>query len=194
VEHLRQEILNAQQVRSDLLKWKLVVVGALGAAGLGLAGANTAGHADLVLCAAPLASVYVDLLCRHLSLRILVIGRYLQEPEAPPEREELARYERFVERYARDLKLQGGSGAGQRPATAFDLEDWAISWSSVAVSLGVLTYGSFVIPSAVAPGAALIASGAVGFAVTLLARMSYERRERALRQGTIQRAPEPRGT
>ena len=65
-----------------MLKWKLVLVGTLGAAGLGLAGASrhTPGHPELVLCAVPFVSVYVDLLCRHLSLRILVIGRYLRRP------------------------------------------------------------------------------------------------------------------
>jgi hypothetical protein len=180
VEHLRTEILNAQQVRSDLLKWKLVLVGVLGATGLGLAGADTPGHADLVLCAVPFVSVYVDLLCRHLSLRILVIGTYLQGGPGgtKPSEPELTDYETFVEKEARELVLAEGE---KRVASAFDLEDWAVSWSSVTLSLGVLIYGVALVASAAAPAVALIASGVVGLAVTLLARVSYHRRVQALR-------------
>jgi hypothetical protein len=208
LEFLREEILNAQKVRSDLLKWKLGLVGTLGAVGLGLAGADTAGHPDLVLCAVPFVSVYVDLLCRHLSLRILVIGKYQQRSGV----EELAGYEEFVEKEARDLTLQGDpdwfvnrmraavEALGRLPeivdrpslrrhfaevhtwhGNAFDLEDWAVSWSSLTLSLAVLVYGVFVVTSAAAPGFALIASGAVGIVVTLAARTSYNRRQRAVR-------------
>jgi hypothetical protein len=201
VEHLRQEILNSQQVRSDLLKWKLALVGALGAAGLGLAGADVPGHAELVLCAVPFVSVYVDLLCRHLNLRILVIGTYLASSETAgrSERKELMEYERFVEERARHLRLPplglpagwrtpGGPGRRERrhgyegDATAFDLEDWAVSWSSLLLSLAVLIYGLFVLASSVAPAVALIASGTIGIAVTALARADYGRRQDALRR------------
>jgi hypothetical protein len=184
VESLRQEILNAQQTRSDLLKWKLGLVGALGATGLGLAGADTPGHADLVLCAVPLVSVYVDLLCRHLSLRILVVGRYLHQSGAGQrsEREDLKLYETFVEEKARQLVPQPTERREEEQRmNAFDLEDWAVSWSSVTLSLGVALYGIFVISSAVAPAVALIASGTLGLVVTMLARESYHRRQWALR-------------
>jgi hypothetical protein len=100
MERLREEILNSQTVRSDLLKYKLVIAGALGAAGLGLAGSNATGHSDLVLCTVPLACLYVDLLCRHLSLRILVIGTfYRKKGSATASSEEfrqLADYEKYV--------------------------------------------------------------------------------------------------
>lgn len=80
---LRQEILQSQQTRSDLLKWKLGLVGAIGAVGLGLAGSRVSNHADLVLCAVPLVCIYVDFLCRHLSLRILVIGVFFRTATVP---------------------------------------------------------------------------------------------------------------
>jgi hypothetical protein len=38
LEKLRDEILQTENTRSDLLKWKLGLVGAIGAAGLGFAG------------------------------------------------------------------------------------------------------------------------------------------------------------
>jgi hypothetical protein len=185
VQHLRQEILNSQQARSDLLKWKLGLVGALGAVGLGLAGANTPGHADLVLCAVPFVSVYVDLLCRHLSLRMLVIGRYfaISGVTERSEREDLARYENLVEQ-ARSLNLESwrsgeGDGTG---GDAFSLEEWAISWSSAILAVGVAVYGVGVaVSSSVPAGVALIASGVIGIAVTLLAWSNYTVRQRAVR-------------
>jgi hypothetical protein len=185
VQLLRDEILGSQQVRSDLLKWKLVAVGALGATGLGLAGAETSGHADLVLCAVPLVSVYIDLLCRHLSLRILVIGSYLGTLQGSlSERKELALYERFAER-ARRLNLNDvppESGDGER-ADVFALEEWALSWSSAAISLGVLGYGIGVwIDSSLWPFAFVFAlSGITGFVATLGARHAYRRRAAAVR-------------
>jgi hypothetical protein len=41
----------------------------------------------------PLACLYIDLLCRHLSLRILVIGTYMRGKDEDP----YAEYEDFVE-------------------------------------------------------------------------------------------------
>jgi hypothetical protein len=185
VQHLRQEILNSQQARSDLLKWKLGLVGALGAVGLGLAGADTPGHADLVLCAVPFVSVYVDLLCRHLSLRILVIGRYFAVSGARErsEREELARYENFVEQTrSLNIKSSRSDEGNRRGADAFSLEEWAISWSSGIIATGVAVYGVGVaVSSSVPAGLALIASGVIGIVVTLLARTSYTVRQRAVR-------------
>lgn len=69
MQTLREEILQAQRTRSDLLKWKLGLVGVIRSVGLGLAGSRVPTHAELVLCAIPFGCVYVDLLCRHLWLR-----------------------------------------------------------------------------------------------------------------------------
>ena len=175
-DRLREEILQAQRVRSDLLKWKLVIVGALSAAGLGLAGSRATGHADLVLCAVPLVSLYVDLLAYHLSLRILVIGGYF--------RLEAGGYEEYVQS-ARELSLpHRHRGDTQPTGSAFDLEDWAVSWSTGLLSLAVLGYGIYVAIHPAGAASALsipfLASGAVGLGVTLAAQNSYSKRLKAL--------------
>jgi Glycosyl hydrolases family 15 len=114
---LAAEIVETQKARSDLLKWKLVLLATLGAAGLGL---EKDGHpAYLLLALIPLASLYADLLCTNLNLRLIVIGTYYRTLEREP-------YERFV-------------GANRR---AFALEDWALYGSTCIVCVILLLMGS----------------------------------------------------
>jgi hypothetical protein len=84
MEELRAEILEAERSRSDLLKWKLVLVAGLGAIGIGVQ--TNSGRVPLVLIGIPLVCAYVDLLCRHLTLRVHVIGQFLRSrpPQGPP--------------------------------------------------------------------------------------------------------------
>ena len=123
MEQLRSEILEAHKARSDLLKWKLALVAALGTIGLGLT--QEIGH-PIVLVGIPLVCAYVDLLTRHLTLRIHVIGSFLRGRTGPDPALALhAEYETFVE----------------RNRSAFDFEDWALYLSSIVLSLGVAAYG-----------------------------------------------------
>src|SRR2546421_9370237 len=101
------EIIEAQKIRSDLLKWKIIVVAALGATGLGLSTQSLA-YTDLVLCCIPFVCAYLDLLCRHLSLRIRVISRpweagWLSEANPTPD----SPYTRVHERFVQAARLQG---------------------------------------------------------------------------------------
>ena len=169
METLREEILQGQRVRSDLLKWKLGLVGGLGAAGLGFAGSEGLRHADLVLCAIPPVAVYVDLLCRHLSLRILVVGTFMRTQRDDPAGATLAAYEDFARR-SRDLP-------GEKARSAFDLEDWALSWSTMAVSAAIAGYG-IVLWSRFS--AAFVISGLVGPVATALARRLFRDRFRSV--------------
>lgn len=125
METLRQEILESQKARSDLLKWKLVVVAALGAAGLGFT-SDTSAIAHVVLCFIPFACVYVDLLCRHLNLRIIVIGQFLklEKPEDPS-----GQYIHLYEKFSDQLP------------DAFALEAWALHWSSIIISILIIPLG-----------------------------------------------------
>jgi hypothetical protein len=153
---LRTEILQSEQTRSDLLKWKLGLVGAISAVGLGLAGSRAPAHADLVLCAVPIVCLYVDFLCRHLNLRIVVIGTFLaSDLVAPANQEEaselavLKAYERHVQsarRLPRRL-LRGSRGLfpkSWRWHGAFALEDAAVSWSTALLSAALIVYGAVV--------------------------------------------------
>ncbi len=78
---LRDEIVESQKTRVDLLKWKIILAATLGAVALGFEGtppsAAPFSH-EYLLCLIPLICLYVDLLCAHLNLRIMVIARYVQ--------------------------------------------------------------------------------------------------------------------
>jgi hypothetical protein len=199
---LRDEILQAEHVRSDLLKWKLALVGAIGAAGLGFAGSREIGGADLILSAVPLVCLYVDLLCHHLSLRILVIGSFLRTPrggqptEASEENTEaavLADYEKHAAEMrtlqlsppslrdrARGLKVSARL-LTQRKVSAFDLEDWALSGSTLVLSLLVFAYGIVVwIEKGDVQSVAFLISGVLGIAVTILETISFSDRFHAV--------------
>jgi hypothetical protein len=170
MEKLREEILQAQRARSDLLKWKLGLVGVIGSIGLGLAGSSSSKDSALVLCVLPLVCAYVDLLCRHLSLRMIVIGTFLRSDEGGIGSEEGAvfvRYEGFV----------GEVRDGPDP---FALENWAVDYSTRVVSLFVLAYGVVILAKGSALAAVFFVSGLVGVAATWWAGREFRRRQRAL--------------
>jgi hypothetical protein len=129
---LRTEIVESQKARIDLLKYKLLAVAALGAFALG------AGHGDgssmssmyiYSFCFIPFVCVYIDLLCFHVSLRILVIGTYLQSACADP-------YELFISQHFETFHKQKGR-------FFFEMEDWALQWSSIALSSIIALFGIF---------------------------------------------------
>jgi hypothetical protein len=157
--------LQAQSARSDLLKWKLGLVGVIGGIGLGLAGSRSSAHADLVLCVIPLVCAYVDLLARHLSLRMLVIGGFIREKcKATP--------------------LQGYENYAQDHRKAFGLEESAVTWSTVVISAGVCAFGVVVLlePAKDPIGWAFIGTALVGSLLTVLVWRAYKTRENELRR------------
>jgi phosphorylase kinase alpha/beta subunit len=105
-EQLREETLESQKVRSDLLKWKLLLVAALGSAGLGLGQVSPAPTTmtdagmtfELVLCLIPLVCLYVDLLCSHMTVRMHVIGIFLKTHRDADDEMVARNYERFADR------------------------------------------------------------------------------------------------
>ncbi len=109
---LPDEIIDAERSRSDYLKWKLLLVAVLGAAGFGLS--EKARPMSLILALIPFVCLYVDLLCTNLNLRILTIGTFYATERRDP-------YERFV----------------SQNRHAFPMEDWALYGSTCVVS-GVL--------------------------------------------------------
>ncbi len=129
---LRNEIVESQKIRADFLKWKLIIVATIGAAGLGLGsygrdgdgGDSTMSKPEYLLCIVPFVCAYTDLLCRHLSVRILIIGAFIKHA-ATMEIER--RYEDFV------YKLR-------EMANPFTFEDIALQWSSILLSIFVLLY------------------------------------------------------
>jgi hypothetical protein len=157
---LRDEIIEAQKARFELLKWKLVIVSIVGAAALGI---HRETHAVLaILALIPLASLYVDIVCYHLALRTIVIGSFLKSfaPDTcgivqTDDVKIYRSYEKFAF-YARGTKI-----------VAFDLEDWALWQSTLVLSAFVFVAGIYNCFSPAGDAAlltdiALLVSGALG--------------------------------
>lgn len=126
LESFKNEIIEAEKGRTDLLKWKLILIAALGAVGLGIGGdesrSSSFSSLHLVLCLIPFVCVYVDLLCKHLQMRILVISKFFQiHSSEKPEKEmiDFQAYEHFCENVR----------------SVFNLEDWAQHWSTIMLSI-----------------------------------------------------------
>lgn len=76
---LRQELIETQKTRSELIKWKLLLVSALGATGLGFAKTKSDLNAEVLLCCIPFVCAYVDAQYVNLSLRIMGIATFFRE-------------------------------------------------------------------------------------------------------------------
>lgn len=134
MESLRAELVEAQKARTEFIRWKLVLVASIGAVGLGLTGSTLAPGSELVMCCIPFVCVYVDTMCRHLSLRVQVIGNFLRGNEI--EGSILAAYETFVHK-TREMV------APRLPwkISAFALQRILIPVSSTLINLFILVYG-----------------------------------------------------
>ena len=133
--HLRSEIIESQKVRSQLLKWKLAIVAALGAAAFGLVQQNIDPYVSVVLCFIPLLCLYVDILCKHLNLRMFVIGCYFRLKGKID-------YEDMVEEL-RQLKPPQKDKYKSKIKTLniFELEDLALHISTYLLSFLVIVWG-----------------------------------------------------
>ncbi len=118
MDQRESEIVEAGKRLSELARWKLVAIGALGAAGLGFS-RDAVPNADLVLCLLPLVCVYIDAMAYHLLLRTHVIATYRRTSLATSSPEE-TRWERFV--------------AKARRRGAYGLESIFLFLSTLAVS------------------------------------------------------------
>jgi len=143
IETLRNEIIESQKARTLLLERKLIIVATIGAIGLGTSvnfGDSSSGHRDLkiILCLIPFVCFYVDLLCKHLQMRMLVIGKYFRDIFIKNQASEnindkitqIGEYEVFCN------KLRDNDGRG-----IFGLEDWAQEGSTVLLSSLLVVYG-----------------------------------------------------
>ena len=77
LEAFRHEVIEAERTRTELLKWKLFLVSAVGSIALVFGERfDTVIPPQLLLFCIPFICVYVDALCRHLQLRILAISEF----------------------------------------------------------------------------------------------------------------------
>ena len=131
MQSLRTELIEAQKVRSDLLKWKLLIISGVGGASLGFSG-NAPTNSHFALSVLPLACFYVDLCCRHLSLRNKAIGLFIEKGEH--QELHLAAYESY---YAQISNNAWGNFSFESVA----LIGLTVLVSFVIVPIGILTGG-----------------------------------------------------
>jgi hypothetical protein len=135
---LRQEIIETQKARSELIKWKLIIVSVLGAAGLGFTAYtdwSDKGNAEALLCCIPVVCAYVDAQYWSLSLRIQGIATFFRTvgPKvnvAPG----LAEYEEFMALARRNWRKHFPTSARH------GFQSWAVRMSSSVFSLSVAVY------------------------------------------------------
>ncbi|MGB5714946.1 MAG: hypothetical protein WBM44_29005, partial [Waterburya sp.] len=140
METFRQEIIETQKARSDLLKWKLIISASLGAVGLGINisldsnGSNADSPIDLAFCLIPFVCAYVDLLCYHLNLRMFVINKFFARLEVNKPKKNNEEWQSW-----RDIYLfQEYEKTCGEVRDAFHLESLALKWSTIILSLIVI--------------------------------------------------------
>jgi hypothetical protein len=183
MEAFKNEIIEAEKGRTDLLKWKLILVSALGSIGLGISNSSSDAKPilslHLTLCLIPFVCVYVDLLCKHLQMRILVISEFFQSCEYKNDTDEalcFQSYEQFCEKVRSKHKV-------------FNLEDWAQQWSTQFLS--ILVIGSvLVLKSPRTDLLVIVFSGICGIIFTLLIDTAYKRKRESLRDNVENLKPQ----
>ena len=130
---LRGEIVESEKARMDFLKYKLLAVAALGTIGLGLDIKTSYASFEhiYILGIIPLVCLYVDLLCHHNTLRILVIGQYFANKGCP--------YENFISKA--DETLPTIDPSGKDAGYFFKMEDLVLEGSTWLLSGLILIFG-----------------------------------------------------
>ena len=173
VASLRTEIVESQKSRIDLLKYKLVSVAALGSVGLGLGSyhgndGNSILRQDYVLCIIPLACIYVDLLCYHNNMRILVIAKYLKSMGNE--------YEKYISGLGEALQRDG---IAKKEGYLFELEDWSLIGSTIFLSLVITAIGFFMDRDCI-KGSVFIIAGIFGIVTSIIAYVMFVRHAKKL--------------
>jgi len=178
-EWLRSEIVETQKVRSDLLKWKLIITAVLGAAGLGLSkDLQITAEARYLLCLIPLVCQYVDMLCKNLNMRTYVISRYILSENRTKSYETFAQEARAMDKI--DFSWEFFWGYKKKKIDAYALEDIALQWSTRVLSTMVIILGFHFYPiknGVLDPSWwVFIVSGGGGLILSFITEYIYQRR------------------
>ena len=184
MDKLRDEVIQAQKIRADLIKWKLVLVAALGASGLGLGRSNTENGLSreswyILLALIPLVCTYVDIAARHLNIRMLVIGDFMKTyaKTHPAESSVLCAYELHCE--------------GLHKKGIFELENSILTYSSAFLSILVIVAALYLLYQPAQPvlnlaqpvPILLVVSGLLGLLSAYFVDVLYKGRLRLLTGG-----------
>jgi hypothetical protein len=189
---LEQEVIQNEKARIDLFKWKIILVSGLGAAASGLFGKNPISP-TLPLALIPLVCIYVDLLCLDLTLRIAVIGRYLNLVHRANQQPSNTGYANFVVEIADQMETVPTFGATlwntckavfnrvrmcKSSASAYAFGFLAQGVSTSVLSLGVFLWGHFLLGGT--NDWDLGFAAAIGIASTAWSYLEYKRRTVAI--------------
>ena len=173
-EILREEIISSQKARMDFLKYKLLSIAILGAVGLGLEDNSSSPikNVDYVLCLIPLVCVYIDFLCYHNNIRILVIAKFLKT--------EGDKYENFVDDLCREIKPKKKLD----DRYLYNMEHVVLIWTTLFISVLLIIYGIILSCSKSEYGTcfilSFIISGLLGIILTIWANKENKKREKLI--------------
>ncbi len=173
MDSLRQEMIEAQKRRADIIKWKLVLVSVLAATGLGLTNSPSVPYIELVLCCIPFVCAYVDILCHHQGLIIIVIAEFIRSrAKTKADNSDIAEYEEFA---LRVRQISHGKGK----ISAYDLERRNLKWASILFSASIAVYAATQYKQTSVP---IFISGISGVFLSLWVQRSYEIRRDKIRE------------
>ena len=172
MDTLRSELIETQKVRSDLMKWKLLILAGIGGAALGFSGSTGPNNSHLALAIIPVACVYVDLLCRHLSLRNKIIGKFIEKHQTNGSL--LGDYERFYARNSVDVWKLGS------------FESVALVGCTVFVSIAIIPVGILAAGGVTSwilyawPASLFYGAGAAGISLSIWIYILYDKRKKKI--------------
>jgi hypothetical protein len=189
LQSFKLEIIEAEKSRIDLLKWKFLLIAILGSIGLSLK------HSSIVepyftLCLIPLVCVYVDLLCKHLNIRILVLGTFIKMSRSLAldlKDNPALDLSQLYEEFCHELRQPRSREKNNKKTTknthknmTFALEDLAQEWSTIICSIFVITI-AFILPFLVKNINNyviyfMIFSGMLGIIFTFLLSFNYQKK------------------
>jgi len=168
IELAKNEMLEAQKERDSLMRWKLILVSTIGAAALGFSRESPLPNAEFALCLIPFTCVYVDILCRNLSIRTKMISQVLAQNLNDP-------LENFYQSYE---ESRGSS-----------LESFALRTSTIVLSILIIPIGiisHFSDPSVLVAtwfswaSVPFYLSGSSGIALSFIVERRYQEQKKAL--------------
>lgn len=157
-DFIESAILKGVELRTDLLKWKMIAVGAIGSFGLGGKDISPNSHWALVLI--PFLCVYVDIIYRNSCMRRDALRSFVvvnRENHAYAALADVLEFER--EHFKK--RVNG------RP-----FEAAALVWSSLLLSAAILTFPC-IADVAKAEANALYVSGALGMILAGAVELAY---------------------
>jgi hypothetical protein len=197
--NLRDEIIEHAKARVELHKWKIILVAGLGYAGSGLIGTPSAVEQGCLLALILWASIYTDLLCRDSVLKTGLIAKYLRETHRLGKEPSDGEYQEFSSQASTMTtqtirqSVQGQLNriwrfrTPESTANVYAFEVYALNWSTVAVSIGIVLWG-LALGLGCKVECLLILNALLALAVSEFLYLAYARRWGALQHLTIQSA------